>query len=161
MVFKYFYNPFNNSFQNSVNNLNQNKFLIGISLLILNLGSRHLIIDLSHTAQQLLKLQIIRRFTMFCVLFIGTRDVIISILLTSAFIIFSNGLFNENSKYCILPKAVKSLPSINITDEEFQKAQEIIKQYNKQPKLQLENEIILDNKKQKYYEMKTILSQLN
>ena len=82
----------------SLDNFNSNKYLLGISLLMLNIGSKYLIVDLSNSTQQLLKLKIIRRFTIFSIFFIGTRNVSTSIILTGFFIIFSEGLFNENFK---------------------------------------------------------------
>ena len=77
---------------NKLNDLNNNKYLAGITLLMLNIGSKYLIVDISKSTQQLLKLKIIRRFTIFSIFFIGTHNIVISIILTAAFIIFSNGL---------------------------------------------------------------------
>ena len=37
----------------------------------------------------------------------GTRDIVMSLLLTAAFIIISEHLFNEESDYCILPASLK------------------------------------------------------
>lgn len=58
----------------NMNKMNGNKYLAGIALLMLNLGSKYLIIDISKSTEQLLKLTIIRRFTLFSIFFIATRD---------------------------------------------------------------------------------------
>ena len=41
---------------------------------------------------------------LFCVVFMATKDIKISIMITGAFIIFVTGLFNEDSKFCIIRK---------------------------------------------------------
>jgi hypothetical protein len=109
--------------------LNGNKFMAGISLLMLNLGSKYLIMDLAEGTNQLLKLKIIRRITLFCLFFVATRNIIISILLSTGFIIFTQGLFNDKSKYCILPKNLKTL---TIDKKDYEKAKEIVKNYEEQ-----------------------------
>lgn len=148
---------FNMNFYNEIEKLNKynsNKFLAGIALLMLNLGSKYLIIDVSKSTEQLLKLTIIRRFTIFCVFFIGTRNISISILLTGAFIIFSSSLFNDKSKFCILPKKLKEK---EIEHKEYQKALEIVEKYN----IQQDNNIIekknKDDNNQNYNNIKKIL----
>jgi len=91
----------------NINKLNSNKYLAGVALLMLNLGSKYLVIDISKSTEQLLKLTIIRRFTIFSIFFIATRNITVSFVLTGTFIIFSSSLFNDKSKFCILPKKLK------------------------------------------------------
>tara|TARA_Y100000389_G_scaffold43467_1_gene38093 strand:+ start:40 stop:492 length:453 start_codon:yes stop_codon:yes gene_type:complete len=110
----------------NITKLNKSKLLSGITLLLLNIGSKYLILDISKSSQALLKLKIIRRLTLFSIFFVGTRDIILSFLLTSAFIIFSNGLFNEKSKYCILPKNIKEN---KVSEQEYNEAIKTIKEY--------------------------------
>ena len=111
----------------NITSYNNEQLLAGISLLMLNIGSKYLIIDLSKGSQQLLKLKIIRRFTLFCIFFMGTLNITLSFLLTACFIIFADGLFNEKSKFCILPK--KILDNIDVNDDEYQQALETVKRY--------------------------------
>ena len=110
----------------NITKLNKSKLLSGVTLLLLNIGSKYLILDISKSSQALLKLKIIRRLTLFSIFFVGTRDIILSFLLTSAFIIFSNGLFNEKSKYCILPKNIKEN---KVSEQEYNEAIKTIKEY--------------------------------
>ena len=42
----------------------------------------------------------------------GTRDVVTSLIMTVMFILFADYLFNEHSKYCVIPDKYKEL---NIT----------------------------------------------
>ena len=50
-----------------------------------------------------------RRVLVFTIVFIATRDIKVSALLTLFFIVFITGLLNGKSKYCILPKSYKDL----------------------------------------------------
>jgi|TARA_B110000259_G_C14003277_1_gene397059 hypothetical protein len=139
----------------NINKLNSNKYLAGVALLMLNLGSKYLVIDISKSTEQLLKLTIIRRFTIFSIFFIATRNITVSFVLTGTFIIFSSSLFNDKSKFCILPKKLKET---EIEPKEYQKALEIVEKYN----LQKNNEIEIDKEKniinENYNNMKKILN---
>ena len=104
--------------------LNQNKMFIGVSMLLLNLGSRFLIEELSETQEELFNNKVFSRIILFCVIFIATKDIKTSFLLTGAFIIFVQGLFNENSKYCILRKS--TFQNKNITKEQYNKAKLVV-----------------------------------
>ena len=112
--------------------LNNNKYFTGIMMIILNLGSRFIVMELSETQEQMLSNKIIRRFVVFTVVFIATKDIYVSLIITAIFIILVSGLFNENSKYCIVTKPVIS----QVTADEYKDAVKIIKLY----KLQKKNE---------------------
>lgn len=72
--------------------LNDNKFFLGIMLLILNIGSRHLVDEFSTNPEEYSRNIVLRRIAIFAVCFVGTRDLITSILLTAGFIIISTGV---------------------------------------------------------------------
>tara|TARA_B100000900_G_scaffold225255_1_gene191207 strand:- start:276 stop:707 length:432 start_codon:yes stop_codon:yes gene_type:complete len=139
---------------NKLNNFNGNKYLAGIALLMLNIGSKYLIIDISKSTQNLLKLKIIRRFTIFSIFFIGTRNIIISLILTGVFIVFSNGLFNENSKFCILPEQLKEE---HISKDEYDNALDVINKYETYNNLNNNIKQKNNEKKMNYLELKKSL----
>ena len=91
----------------SFNVLNNSKLFAGIIMIILNLGSRYIVMELSETHEEFLNNVIIRRIIVFTVVFTATRDITTSLILTGVFVILVSGLFNENSKYCILPTKPK------------------------------------------------------
>ena len=122
-------------FYNIANTLNQSKYFAGIMMILLNLGSRFLISELSETQEQFLNNVIIRRFAVFTMAFIATRDVIVALILTGVFIILVSNLFNENSNYCILGKPKRLFKTISKND--FEKAKKVIELYN----LQMKNNI--------------------
>lgn len=89
--------------------LNDSKFFAGIVMLIMNIGSKYAIIELSRTQESYMKYTLGRQILVFSILWVGTRDIFISLVLTVVFILFVDYLFNENSRYCIIPEKYKEL----------------------------------------------------
>ncbi len=92
--------------------LNDNKFFAGIVMLTMNIGSKYISIELSKTQENYIKYSLGRQILIFAVLWMGTRDIVTSLILTVIFILFADYLFNEHSQYCIIPDNYKEL---NIT----------------------------------------------
>ena len=112
-------------------NINTSKYFAGVMMILLNLGSRYLALELSPNQEQLFNNIIIRRFIIFTITFIATRDVLVSLVLTCVFIVLVSNLFNENSEYCVL----KNKKIYNqITKLDFEKAKSVIKLYELQNK---------------------------
>lgn len=112
----------------TVNNLNHSKILIGIAMIMFNIGSKYLVIDLSKNQEQFMKNGIIRRVTLFCIFFVATRDIYVSFILTAAFVIIAQGLFNQDSRFFILGQ---SFYDSNYTSDEYEQSKIIIKEYEK------------------------------
>ena len=110
--------------------LNSSKYFAGIMILLLNLGSKYLALELSETQEQILSNKLIRRFLIFTVVFVSTRDIWVSLITTAIFIVLVGGLFNENSKYCIMTKPVIK----QVTFDDYKEAEKIIKLYKLQNK---------------------------
>ena len=110
--------------------LNQSKYFAGIMMLVLNLGSKYITMELSESQDELLKNKIIRRFLVFTVVFVATRDIFVSLILTGIFIVLVSGLFNENSSYSIMTKPVIS----SVSEDEYRQALKIVKSYEFQKK---------------------------
>lgn len=72
--------------------VNSNKFFLGIMLLLLNLGSRHLVDEYSTDPAEYDRNLVLRRMAIFAVCFVGTRDIVVSFLLTAAFVILAQGV---------------------------------------------------------------------
>lgn len=112
-----------------ITSLNHSKYFAGISMLLLNLGSKYIAMELSETHEQILSNKIIRRFIIFTVFFISTRDIWVSFTLTAIFIVLVTGLFNENSRYCLISKPEKKNNKYDITKEDYNNAKKIMKLY--------------------------------
>jgi hypothetical protein len=76
--------------------LNDNKFFLGIMLILLNIGSRHLVDEFSTDPKAYDQNIILRRLAVFAVCFVGTRDLVTSILLTAGFIIIAQGVSHRS-----------------------------------------------------------------
>ena len=99
---------------NFFNTLNQSKYFAGIMMIVLNLGSKYITMELSENQDELFKNKIIRRFLVFTVVFVAARDIFVSLIITGVFIILVSGLFNENSRFALVTKPVIS----QVTEEE-------------------------------------------
>lgn len=91
----------------SIMSLNNNKYFAGVIMILLNIGSKYITIELSKNQEQYLKHYVSRLLLIFSVAWMGTRDIYISIILTSSFIVMTEYLFNEQSNYCVLPSYLK------------------------------------------------------
>jgi hypothetical protein len=117
--------------------LNNSKLLLGLAMLFMNIFSKYIEINLSRGQQEYIRNAIGREIFIFIIVFIGTRDIIISFILTASFIILANTVFNENSNMCMLPAKYKYLNEIidtnndnYISDKEIQNARNIINKAN-------------------------------
>lgn len=116
-------------FVNVLYNINTNKFIIGIAMILFNIGSKYLVIDISKNQEQFFKHVLIRRITLFCIFFVATRDLVTSFILTAAFVILVFGLFNDESKYSVLKS--KTFYDTKYTKEEYEMSKQIIKEYER------------------------------
>ena len=118
---------------NFLADLSTNKLVIGILMLFMNIGSRYIELRLTSGQEMILK-NIAREILIFTISFVYTKDIIISFIITGIFIILANFVFNEKSKYNIIPEKYTKIVSILdtnndkvISDNEINKAYEILK----------------------------------
>jgi hypothetical protein len=105
--------------------LSSNKYVLGIMILLINLGARYIGNELNEFSHKVLNHKFARRFLIFLVIWMGTRDLICALILTTCFILLSNTLLNEQSDYCILP-INNSSP---ISKEEYDIAKQMVSKY--------------------------------
>lgn len=105
-------------------NINESKIFAGLVIIILNVGGKLVPITLSKSAENILKSKISRDIIIFAISWMGTRDIIISFILTLVFILVSDFILNYDSKYCCVPKKHRNIiiDDPDITDEELNKA---------------------------------------
>lgn len=70
---------------------------IGILILIVNVGSRYIAHEMSTNDEEYSQNIFLRRLAIFAACFMGTRDLITSLLLTAAFVVLAGGLFRGKS----------------------------------------------------------------
>lgn len=98
-----------------LDSINESKLFAGLMMIFLNIGSRYITIELSKTQKEYLTNSILRQVLVFAVAFIGTRDLIIALVLTAVFTILVDGLFHEDSKISVLPKSMAPTVNENIS----------------------------------------------
>ena len=98
--------------------INTSKLFAGILMILMNVGSKYIEIGLTKSQEQALRTGLGREIIIFCVVFLGTRDLVLSIIMTSAFIILSDYIFNENSKFCIMPAHMKKIAHLIDTNND-------------------------------------------
>ena len=102
--------------------LNDNKFFAGIIMLTMNIGSKYVSIELSKTQENYIKYSLGRQILVFAILWVGTKDIFTSLVLTAIFILLADYLFNENSKFCVIPHKYKELDDKVITSKDINDA---------------------------------------
>lgn len=65
-------------------------------LILLNLGSKYLVDEFSVNPDEYTRNVILRRLAIFAVCFVGTRDIVVSTLLTAGYIIIAQGVSSKN-----------------------------------------------------------------
>lgn len=99
-----------NPLESFISSFNTNSYFIGIMMLILNLGGRHLATGLTIEQDKLFQNIWFRRFLLFVVVFIATRNIFAAIWLSIAIIIILGYLTNEHSNFYVFGDPVPQAP---------------------------------------------------
>jgi hypothetical protein len=130
-----------------VNYLNNSKFFAGVIMILLNVGSKFIPIQFSKSTEEYLKMSISKQILVFAMAWMGTRDIISSFLLTAAFTILSDHLFNEESTYCVVPANYRVLTKILdknndgiVSEDEITSAIAILEKAKKEKQMKTQKE---------------------
>ena len=128
-----------NSINKYLYNINESKILAALSMLLLNIGSKYIELNISDSQAEYMRNEIGREILIFAMVFVGTKDILLSIIITGIFIILANTVFHEKSNYCLLPEKYKKLNSVIdknqdniISNDELNKAYEILNKVRQQ-----------------------------
>jgi hypothetical protein len=78
--------------------VNTNKYFVGFMMIILTIGGRFIISELSDEQKEKIDTPIFRKIFIFCAFFMATRDIVTTMLLTTLFLIFLESInFDEKS----------------------------------------------------------------
>lgn len=130
--------------QNITANINQSKIFAGLVIITLNIASKFVTFKLSKTQESYLKYTFSKNILVFAFTWMGTRDILTSLIMTLVFILFTDYLLNEDSIFCCLPSSfisthVDRLESMNnmnnipeetlekITKEDLECVEKVIK----------------------------------
>lgn len=82
-----------------LNALGTSPFFIGVSVLLVNIGSRFITHELSADDAEYQQNILLRRLAVFAACFMATRDIITSVLLTGAFVVLAGGVFRGKGPF--------------------------------------------------------------
>ena len=88
---------------NIVASINTSRVFAGIMIIILNISSKFITVHFSKSMESFLKYTFSRNILVFAICYMGSRDIVVSLVLTCFFILLMDVLLNENSPYNILP----------------------------------------------------------
>jgi hypothetical protein len=111
---------------NGIQKLNNSKVFTGIMMILLNIGSKYVTVKLSKSQEAYFRNNIAREVLIFVVCWMGTRDLYISLFLTASFYVLSQHLFNEESRYCVLPKKYREFHLLLDTNKDGEISQQEI-----------------------------------
>jgi hypothetical protein len=83
------------SMRESLSCINENKYIIGLTMIMLNIGARFIIDELDDDLRKLISNTIVRRVVIFCSFFMATKDLFTAIVLTIVFVILINEVFAQ------------------------------------------------------------------
>lgn len=117
----------------NVSSLNNSKYFAGMVMIMLNLGAKVVSVNFSSSTQEYLKYGVSKQLFIFSMAWMGTRDIYTSIILTAVFTVLSEHLFNEESKFCIVPEKYRMINTAIdtnndgiISEEELQAALKVL-----------------------------------
>lgn len=112
--------------------INNNKMLLGLAMIFMNIGSRYILMDFTKEHEYIMMSQIFKQVVVFFIFFMATRDFLLSVILTCLFVILIKYFLNKNSIFNLLPNkillAVQKQQSI-IPLTEYERAKNIVKTY--------------------------------
>ena len=91
-------------FKYAIYRLNNSLFFAGVVMIMLNIGSRYIELKLDPSTENFLKTALSKELLVFSVCWMGTRDLIIALVLTAVFVVLADYGLNANSKCCIMPE---------------------------------------------------------
>lgn len=98
--------------------VNSSQVFSGIMIIMMNLGSKYVTIELSKSSAEYLKLSVTRQIMIFVLAWMGSRNIYIALGLTAALIILTDHLFNEDSNFCIVPHEYRIMKDILDTNKD-------------------------------------------
>ena len=98
--------------------VNSSQVFSGIMIIMMNLGSKYVTIELSKSSAEYLKLSVTRQIMIFVLAWMGSRNIYIALGLTAALIVLTDHLFNEESSFCIVPHEYRIMKDVLDTNKD-------------------------------------------
>jgi hypothetical protein len=144
-----------------VSELNNSAVFAGLVMLIMNVGSRYVQINLSESTEEYLKHILKKEILVFAIAWMGTKNIYYSLIITTCFTLLADYFTNEESDYCMLPTHFKELRKLNgdakkaetefVSDVEINKAIGVLEKAKRQKQRDKQEEIL---KKHNFFELR-------
>jgi hypothetical protein len=112
--------------------LNNSKYFTGIIMILLNIGSKYISLELSDAQQQFLNHPIVRKLLVFTIFFVATKDVVVSAILSVVFVLFVCGIFHEESRMCIAKHSLQNFckkRKVVVDKDDYERAKKVVAMY--------------------------------
>jgi hypothetical protein len=109
--------------------INSSKIFAGLVVVVLNISSKYVNIGLSKSMESYLKHSFSRNIMVAAILWMGTRDIYTTLLLTGIFVLFADFILNDESSMCLIPEHIKQQHDQMVdkpTDDEIKKARDVL-----------------------------------
>jgi len=133
----------------NIQRINDSKVFAGLMIITLNIVSKYVNIGLSKSMESYLKYTFSRQLLVFSIAWMGTRDIYIAFFITFIFTLCAEYLFNEDSVFCVLSEDFQDYHSTlsendknnseKVTDDEIQKAKDVLDKAKRQNKITDDN----------------------
>jgi hypothetical protein len=127
-----------NYFHNHIQSINSSKIFAGIMIITLNIVSKFVNIKLGKTLEGYLKYSFSKQLLVFTIAWMGTRDIYIALFITICFVIVTEYLFHEDSRFFVLSPTLRdhyiNLLETNdvVSDEDVKQAKAVLERAEKQ-----------------------------
>lgn len=123
------------AFNKHVQTMNSSKLFAGLMIIILNVATKYVNLNLPKTVESYLKYTFSKQILVFAIAWMGTRDIYVALVITVIFILCIDFFFNEESPMCMLPESFTELyveKMQTVTDDEIKKATEVLEKAAKE-----------------------------
>ena len=90
------------------NDICNNKFLIGIIMILINIGARFIVNELNEDQLKIVNSTNVRRIMIYLVVFMATRDIFITIIIGTITILIIKEYFNNENDNSLIKKENKN-----------------------------------------------------
>jgi hypothetical protein len=119
----------------NIKTINSSKIFAGLVVITLNIASRFVTIKISKTMESYLKFTFSRDVLVFCIVWMGSREIYVALVFTILFTFIMDSLLNEESSYCILPEKFTTYHTALLdgipTEDEIKHAKHILEKASK------------------------------
>jgi len=88
--------------------LNNNPIITAICVFFINCGGRYILNDISQDHEKIFRSTIFRTLTVASILYISTRNILITFVFTAIYLFIIDCLWNKHSIFCIFKKQINN-----------------------------------------------------